>query len=128
MIPLGDDDLDKTFSAICENALTEKIEADLKELTEKLEALAKRVSTLETLIYANSFPGYVSTLRTSPIYVGDIKLTDIERTSLSESANSLTYEDRISADEFADGWRHTYQAPGQNSMQTSSDAEDSQRR
>ena len=92
---MGDDDLDKTFSAICENALTEKIEADLKELTEKLEALAKRVSTLETLIYANSFSGYVSPLRTSPIYVGDIKLTDIERTSLSESTNSLMFEGRI---------------------------------
>ena len=125
---MGDDDLDKTFSAICENALTEKIEADLKELTEKLEALAKRVATLGTLIYANSFSGYVSPLKTSPVYMGDIKCSDIERASLMESANSLMFEGRISADEFADGWRHTYQAPGQTSMQTSSDAEDSQRR
>ena len=125
---MGDDDLDKTFSVICENALTEKIEADLKELTEKLEALAKRVATLETLIYANSFSGYVSALQTSPVYMGDIKCSDIERASLMESANSLMFEGRISADEFADGWRHTYQAPGQASMQTSSDAEDSQRR
>ena len=125
---MGDDDLDKTFSAICENAVTEKIETDLKDLREKLEALTKRVVTLETHIYSYSFSGYVSTPQSSTIYVGDISRFGVEQTCFGESTNSLMSEGQISADEFADGWRHTYQAPGQDSMQTSSGTEDSQRR
>lgn len=150
MIPLNDDSLDKAFSSICENVLIEKletdlnkltekleeVETDLKELTEKLEALTKKVGTLEILIYGQSFSGYVSMPSTSPVYVGDFKWGDIntDRT-IQQTYPSGDFYTRnppigITTDEYAEWWRHTlaYQTPGQGSMQTSSNTEDSQRR
>ena len=150
MIPLNDDSLDKAFSSICENVFIEKletdlkeltekleeVETDLKELTEKLEALTKRVGTLEILIYGQSFSGYVSMPSTSPVHVGDFKWGDINTDrAIQQTYPSGDFYTRnppigITTDEYAEWWRHTlaYQAPGQGSMQTSSNTEDSQRR
>ena len=132
---MNDDSLDKAFSSICENVLIEKLETDLKELTEKLEALTKKVGTLEILIYGQSFSGYVSMPSTSPVYVGDFKWGDINIDRAKQTYPSGDFYTRnhsvgITTDESAEGWRHTlaYQTPGQGSMQTSSDTEDSQRR
>ena len=136
MIPLNDDSLDKAFSSICENVLIEKLETDLKELTEKLEALTKKVGTLEILIYGQSFSGYVSMPSTSPVHVGDFKWGDINTDrAIQQTYPSGDFYTRnppigITTDQYAEWQRHTlaYQAPGQGSMQTSSDTEDSQRR
>lgn len=122
---MNDDSLDKAFSSICENVLIEKLETDLKELTEKLETLTARVATLEMLLYNKGFSGYVSMPSTSPVYVENFKWGDIN----SDRAKQTYPPIGIATDEYAEGLRHTYyQAPGQDLMQTSSDTEDSQRR
>lgn len=134
MIPLNDDSLDKAFSSICENVLIEKLETDLKELTEKLETLTARVATLEMLLYNKGFSGYVSIpSQTSPVHVGDVKWGDINfgdsmQTYPSGDFYTSDHSVGITADEYAAGMRHTYEAPWQNSTQPLSGREDIERR